>query len=143
MAYCLVMLGKRSMCDQLEVATNYKTHQKEKIQKLRATRDKLKSALDVHVRCRGDGSGIEVLIGGVNESGVCVADVVAFRFRGEVMFLFMLSRFLIPLPPVGGKDDSCLFRRRICALSNYFDCRYHFCRFVKGRRLILSTVKGS
>ncbi|KAL4186935.1 hypothetical protein AMTRI_Chr09g36660 [Amborella trichopoda] len=48
-----------SMCDQLKEATNYVTHQKEKIQELWVK------------------SGIEVVIRGGNESRICVADVVA------------------------------------------------------------------
>ncbi|ERM96555.1 transcription factor bHLH55 [Amborella trichopoda] len=69
--------GKSSMCDQLKEATNYVTHQREKIQELREKRDRLRSAPEVVVRPCGDGSAIEVVIGGANESGICVADVVA------------------------------------------------------------------
>ncbi|ERN14608.1 hypothetical protein AMTR_s00038p00168930 [Amborella trichopoda] len=50
--------GKRSICDQLYEATNYITHQKEKIQELRETGDRLRSAATVEVRTCGD--GIEV-----------------------------------------------------------------------------------
>ncbi|KAL4196175.1 hypothetical protein AMTRI_Chr04g244740 [Amborella trichopoda] len=60
--------GKRSICDQLYEATNYITHQKEKIQELRETGDRLRSAATVEVRTCGD--GIEVMIRGSRDGEV-------------------------------------------------------------------------
>ncbi|ERN14607.1 hypothetical protein AMTR_s00038p00168470 [Amborella trichopoda] len=66
--------GKRSMCDQLQEATNYIAHQKRKNQELRETRDMLRGVPTVDVRSCGD--GIEVMIGGSRDGEVGVSDVV-------------------------------------------------------------------
>ncbi|ERM96554.1 hypothetical protein AMTR_s00001p00269100 [Amborella trichopoda] len=86
------------MCDQLKEATNYVTHQKEKIQELWVKRYRLRgTALRRWQWHRG---GDQRWQRKQNLCRRCGSHLGRIRLRGEVLLLFMLSRVLVPFPAV-------------------------------------------